>query len=200
MLSKLPGLAIICSRVKSLRLSSTEPACPAANSASPDGRRRTSPRLKRLAEASICHRPSHGKYRDHRSCHGSFGTCVSDRRRGLVKAVSSGRRSIYPGAAALDALEARSPDNALDTDARPLSRLKEHLLDVTETGTVGRARSETDRRRRSLACRSAQSPKPDASPFSPFVAQCRACAMAAAYVTRHLYIIPAIPIIGKALL
>lgn len=53
----------------------------------------------------------------------------------------------------LKALEARSPIDARNAMRDHLSRLIDHLLDVTETEAVQRVRAETDQRRRSLARR-----------------------------------------------
>jgi DNA-binding FadR family transcriptional regulator len=53
----------------------------------------------------------------------------------------------------LHALEARSPVDARNAMRDHLNRLIAHLLDVTETEAVERARAETDQRRRALARR-----------------------------------------------
>lgn len=53
----------------------------------------------------------------------------------------------------LKALEARSPIDARNAMRDHLSRVIDHLLDVTETEAVERARAETAQRRRSLARR-----------------------------------------------
>jgi GntR family transcriptional repressor for pyruvate dehydrogenase complex len=53
----------------------------------------------------------------------------------------------------LEALEARSPEAARAAMREHLSRLIEHLLTVTETEAVERAREETSRRRNALARR-----------------------------------------------
>jgi DNA-binding FadR family transcriptional regulator len=53
----------------------------------------------------------------------------------------------------LRALEARSPVDARNAMRDHLNRLIAHLLDVTETEAVERARAETDQRRRALARR-----------------------------------------------
>ena len=54
----------------------------------------------------------------------------------------------------LSALEARSPVDARNAMRDHLARLIDHLLDVTETEAVERARAETNQRRRALARRS----------------------------------------------
>ncbi|MGK6355453.1 FadR/GntR family transcriptional regulator [Sphingomonas sp. DT-207] len=54
----------------------------------------------------------------------------------------------------LSALEARSPVDARNAMRDHLTRVIDHLLDVTETEAVERARAETDQRRRALARRS----------------------------------------------
>lgn len=54
----------------------------------------------------------------------------------------------------LNALEARSPVDARNAMRDHLARVIDHLLDVTETEAVERARAETDQRRRALARRS----------------------------------------------
>ncbi|MCW4461928.1 FadR family transcriptional regulator [Sphingomonas sp. BT-65] len=72
----------------------------------------------------------------------------------LVKAGSLGTESrLSEHGRILNALEARSPDGARNAMRDHLSRVIEHLLDVTETEAVERARSETDQRRRALARR-----------------------------------------------
>lgn len=53
----------------------------------------------------------------------------------------------------LKALEAHSPVDARNAMRDHLSRVIDHLLDVTETEAVERARKETDQRRRALARR-----------------------------------------------
>ena len=53
----------------------------------------------------------------------------------------------------LRALEARSPVDARNAMRDHLTRVIDHLLDVTETEAVERARAETDQRRRALARR-----------------------------------------------
>lgn len=54
----------------------------------------------------------------------------------------------------LSALEARSPVDARNAMRDHLARVIDHLLDVTETEAVERARAATDQRRRALARRS----------------------------------------------
>lgn len=54
----------------------------------------------------------------------------------------------------LSALEARSPIDARNAMRGHLARVIDHLLDVTETEAVERARAATDQRRRALARRS----------------------------------------------
>lgn len=54
----------------------------------------------------------------------------------------------------LSALEARSPVDARNAMRDHLARVIDHLLDVTETEAVERARAETNQRRRALARRS----------------------------------------------
>lgn len=54
----------------------------------------------------------------------------------------------------LDALEARSPVDARNAMRDHLARVIDHLLDVTETEAVERARAATDQRRRALVRRS----------------------------------------------
>jgi DNA-binding FadR family transcriptional regulator len=72
----------------------------------------------------------------------------------LHKAGSLGTESrIAEHGRILAALEARSPHDARNAMRDHLGRLIDHLLDVTETEAVERARAETDQRRRALARR-----------------------------------------------
>ena len=73
----------------------------------------------------------------------------------LLKAGSLGTESrMAEHGRILSALEARSPVDARNAMRDHLARLIDHLLDVTETEAVERARAETSQRRRALARRS----------------------------------------------
>ncbi|GAA0735159.1 FadR/GntR family transcriptional regulator [Sphingomonas japonica] len=73
----------------------------------------------------------------------------------LLKAGSLGTESrMIEHGRILSALEARSPIDARNAMRDHLARLIDHLLDVTETEAVERARAETNQRRRALARRS----------------------------------------------
>ena len=73
----------------------------------------------------------------------------------LAKAGSLGTESrMEEHGRILSALEARSPIDARNAMRGHLARVIDHLLDVTETEAVERARAATDQRRRALARRS----------------------------------------------
>ncbi|UUL84010.1 FadR/GntR family transcriptional regulator [Sphingomonas qomolangmaensis] len=73
----------------------------------------------------------------------------------LLKAGSLGTESrMAEHGRILRALEARSPIDARNAMRDHLARLIDHLLDVTETEAVERARAETNKRRRAVARRS----------------------------------------------
>ncbi len=73
----------------------------------------------------------------------------------LVKAGSLGTESrMAEHGRILRALEARSPVDARNAMRDHLARVIDHLLDVTETEAVERARAEANQRRRALARRS----------------------------------------------
>ena len=73
----------------------------------------------------------------------------------LAKAGSLGTQSrMEEHGRILSALEARSPIDARNAMRDHLARVIDHLLDVTETEAVERARAATDQRRRALARRS----------------------------------------------
>lgn len=73
----------------------------------------------------------------------------------LLKAGSLGTESrMAEHGRILRALEARSPLDARNAMRDHLARLIDHLLDVTETEAVERARAETNKRRRAVARRS----------------------------------------------
>lgn len=72
----------------------------------------------------------------------------------LLKAGSLGTESrMTEHGRILNALEARSPIDARNAMRDHLSRVIDHLLNVTETEAVERARAATDQRRRALARR-----------------------------------------------
>jgi GntR family transcriptional regulator, transcriptional repressor for pyruvate dehydrogenase complex len=72
----------------------------------------------------------------------------------LLKAGSLGTQSrLDEHGAILAALESRSPVDARNAMRDHLSRVIDHLLHVTETEAVERARAESDQRRRALARR-----------------------------------------------
>jgi len=72
----------------------------------------------------------------------------------LLKAGSLGTESrMAEHGRILKALEARSPVDARNAMRDHLTRVIDHLLHVTETEAVERARAESDRRRRALARR-----------------------------------------------